>query len=77
MEKLDRLLTLFWFIYHRVLSCLDIIVRLKKVRWPQRMEVAVRSEKADMDGRNQGWAIFNKYYKTGILSKAIIRFRFV
>jgi len=41
------------------------------------MEVAVRFEKAVMDGRNQGWTILNKFYKTGILSKAVLRFWFV
>jgi len=41
------------------------------------MEVAVRSGKAVMDGRNQGWAIFNKYYKSGIFSKAVIMSRFI
>jgi hypothetical protein len=38
------------------------------------MEVYVRSEKAVMDGRNQGWAIYNKFYKTGILGKAVLGF---
>jgi len=41
------------------------------------MEVAVRFGKTVMDGRNQGWTILNKFYKTGILSKAVVVFWFV
>jgi hypothetical protein len=38
------------------------------------MEVVVCFEKAVMDGRNQGWAIFNKFCETGMLSKAVLGF---
>jgi len=44
------------------------------VGWPQCMEVTIRSKKAFMDRRKQGWAIFNKFDKTSMLSKALAGF---